>query len=70
MKLVDITSWASSFESKEELSHLISRLVYATTPNSTEVRFPSGSTVFLGGWNCKMSLKVKTKYPPIPQLTF
>lgn len=66
MKLVDVTSWASSFKAKEEL--LISRLVYATTHNSTEVRFPFGSAVFLGGWDRVQNVpKSQNKYP---QLTF
>lgn len=67
MKLVtrdDIASWASSFEAKGELPHLISRLVYTTTPNSTEVRFPSGSAVFLGGWDGIVKCKEDTRFIP------
>lgn len=67
MKLItrdDIARWANSFEAKGELPRLILRLVYATTPNDTEIRFPSGSGVFLGGWDGIVKCKVDTQYIP------
>ncbi|WKD86890.1 hypothetical protein KCTC32516_02270 [Polaribacter huanghezhanensis] len=54
MKLVtrdDIENWASTALSKTDLPYLISKLVRATTPLSTQVNFPSGSTAFTGGWD-------------------
>lgn len=60
----DIARWASEFEAKGELPHLIARLVYATTPNDTEIRFPSGSGVFLGGWDGIVKCKEDTRYIP------
>lgn len=54
MKLVDrndIERWADRFDSKGNFPTLISRLVRATTPLSTQVDFPSGSSAFIGGWD-------------------
>lgn len=54
MKLVDrndIERWAERFDSKGNFPTLISRLVRATTPLSTQVDFPSGSAAFIGGWD-------------------
>lgn len=60
----DIERWASSFEAKGELPHLVARLVYTTTPNNTEIRFPSGSAVFLSGWDGVVNCKEDTRFIP------
>jgi hypothetical protein len=54
MRLVDrndIENWAERVDSKASLPILISRLIRATTPFSTQVDFPSGSAAFIGGWD-------------------
>ena len=67
MKLVtrdDIENWAITALSKTDLPYLISKLVRATTPLSTEVNFPSGSTAFIGGWDGEVICEEKTLYVP------
>jgi len=67
MKLVtrnDIENWAKTAFSKSDLSYLISKLVRATTPSSTQVNFPSGSTAFIGGWDGEVACDEKTAYVP------
>jgi hypothetical protein len=54
MKLIDrndIESWANRFDSKGNFPSLVSRLVRATTPTSTQVDFPSGSAAYTEGWD-------------------
>jgi hypothetical protein len=67
MKLVtrnDIENWASTAFSKTDLPYLISKLVRATTPISTQVNFPSGSTAFIGGWDGEVVCEENTSYVP------
>lgn len=67
MKLVtrdDLDRWARGFEAKGELPHLIAKLVYSTTPNDTEIRLPSGSGIFLPGWDGIVNCKENTRYIP------
>jgi hypothetical protein len=67
MKLVtrnDIENWASTAFSKTDLPYLISKLVRATTPSSTQVNFPSGSTAFIGGWDGEVVCEENTAYVP------
>ncbi len=67
MKLVtrnDIENWAKTAFSKSDLSYLVSKLVRATTPSSTQVDFPSGSTAFIGGWDGQVACDEKTAYVP------
>ncbi len=52
MKLVDrhdIENWAKRHDAKGYFPYLISRLVRATTPQSTIAEFPDGSSTFIGG---------------------
>ena len=46
-----LENWAKRIDSKGDLPYLISRLVRATTPASTQVDFPSGSAAYVGGWD-------------------
>ncbi len=67
MKLVtrdDIERWAERFDSKGTLPLLISRLVRATTPVSTQSDFPSGSAAFIGGWDGITNCEENTAYVP------
>ena len=47
----DIEDWANSFETKGYLPIIIARLVRATTHVSTKINFPSGTGVFISGWD-------------------
>ena len=67
MKLVtrdDIENWADTAFSKSELPYLISMLVRATTPKSTQIDFPSGSATYIGGWDGKVVCHENTPYVP------
>jgi hypothetical protein len=67
MKLItrnDIENWASTAFSKTDFPYLISKLVRATTPTSTQVNFPSGSTAFIGGWDGEVVCEENTAYTP------
>src|SRR5690625_4059173 len=67
MRLVtrnDIENWANTAFSKSDLPYLISKLVRATTPSSTQVNFPSGSTAFIGGWDGEVVCEENTAYVP------
>ncbi len=65
MKLVtrdDIEGWVERFDSKGFFPILMAKLVRATTPKSTQVDFPSGSAVFIGGWDGIVNCEAKTSY--------
>lgn len=67
MKLItrdDIQGWSERFDSKGFFPVLMSKLVRATTPTSTQVDFPSGSGVFIGGWDGVVNCEAKTAYVP------
>lgn len=67
MKLVtrdNIERWAERIDSKGDLPYLISRLVRATTPMSTQVDFPSGSVTYIGGWDGIVNCQEDTPYVP------
>ncbi|MBX2966629.1 MAG: hypothetical protein KF845_10815 [Cyclobacteriaceae bacterium] len=67
MKLVtrnDIENWADTALSKSDMPYLISMLVRATTPKSTQLNFPSGSTAFVGGWDGEVNCQEDTAYVP------
>jgi hypothetical protein len=67
MKLItrdDIEGWVERFDSKGFFPILMSKLVRATTPSSTQVDFPSGSAVFVGGWDGIVNCESKTSYVP------
>lgn len=67
MKLLtrdDIEKWADRANSKFDLPILISKLVRATTPVSTQADFPSGSAAFIGGWDGIVTCEENTQYVP------
>ena len=68
MKLItrdDIENWVERFDAKGFLPILLAKLVRATTPASTQVDFPSGSAVFVGGWDGIVICEANTSYVPI-----
>ena len=67
MKLVtrdDLERWADRVDAKFDLPYLISRLVRATTPASTQADFPSGSAAYVGGWDGVVDCQEDTAYVP------
>lgn len=67
MKLIlrnNIESWAERFDSKGDFPYLISRLVRATTPSSTQANFPSGSAAYIGGWDGEVNCPEDTPFVP------
>ena len=60
----DIERWAETIVSKGDLPYLISRLVRATTPASTQADFPSGSAAYIGGWDGEVTCQEDTPYVP------
>ncbi|HQQ94756.1 MAG TPA: hypothetical protein PLQ93_09390 [Bacteroidia bacterium] len=67
MKLVTrnhLEDWAERVDSKGDLPYLISRLVRATTPVSTQADFPSGSAAYIGGWDGIVICEEETAYVP------
>lgn len=67
MKLVTrnhLEDWANRIDSKGEFPYLISRLVRAITPASTEVDIPSGSAAYIGGWDGVVNCTEDTAYVP------
>ncbi len=67
MKLVtknNLENWADTSFSKAALPYLISRLIRATTPASTKVDIPSGSAIYLGGWDGIVNCETETAYVP------
>jgi len=60
----DIEGYAKRYDAKGYLPYLISRLVRATTPQSTFVEFPDGSSTFVGGWDGVVECEKKTSYVP------
>jgi len=60
----DIESWVERFDAKGFFPILMAKLVRATTPPNTQVDFPSGSAVFIGGWDGVVNCEEKTSYVP------
>ena len=68
MKLItrnDIENWVERNDSKGFFPNLISKLIRATTLPSTQIDFPSGSTVSVGGWDGVVICHAKTAYVPM-----
>jgi len=67
MKLVTrdhLENWAKRNDSKGNLPYLISRLVRATTPQSTQADFPTGSAAYIGGWDGIVVCENDTSFVP------
>ena len=67
MKLVtrdNLERWADTTFSKSDLPYLISRLVRASTPESTKVNIPYGTATYLGGWDSIVDCEKETAYIP------
>lgn len=67
MKLItrnNLEDWARRTDAKSDLPYLISRLVRATTPGSTQADFPSGNATYTGGWDGIVTCEKATAYVP------
>jgi len=60
----DIERWAGTYIAKGDFPYLISKLVRATTPKSTEADFPSGMGAYIGGWDGITISQEKTSFVP------
>ncbi|MBS1595815.1 MAG: hypothetical protein JST90_15995 [Bacteroidetes bacterium] len=47
----DLVNWAKTYPAKSDFPMLIWRLVQVTAPISTKFNFPSGASVYIGGWD-------------------
>ncbi|BDU25132.1 hypothetical protein [Flavobacterium sp. GSB-24] len=61
---VDIESWAKKYEGKGFFPYLISKLVYFSTLPEAQINIPSGSAVFLGGWDGIVYSEEQRPYVP------
>ncbi len=59
-----IENWAPTFYSKGDFPILLSDLVRATTPQSTFIQFPSGSGVYMGGYDGLIRCSEQKEYVP------
>ncbi|KAF2334613.1 hypothetical protein [Flavobacterium nitrogenifigens] len=64
---VDIESWAKKYEGKGFFPYLISKLVYFSTLPDAQINIPSGSAVFLGGWDGIVYSEQQRPYVPAGQ---
>lgn len=60
----EIEAWGRRHEAKGEFPFLISKLIFETTPKSTFFEIPSGSAVFLSGWDGIVQCKEETTFVP------
>lgn len=58
----DIERWGTTFEAKGDFPILIAKLILASTPGSTRLRMPSGSGVFLSGWDGQVLCEKNTHF--------
>jgi hypothetical protein len=61
---VDIEYWAKKYEGKGFFPYLISKLVYFSTLPEAQINIPSGSAVFLGGWDGIVYSEEQRPYVP------
>ncbi|MDY0211228.1 MAG: hypothetical protein RBQ91_07495 [Acholeplasma sp.] len=47
----DIERWGETYAAASDFPKLIAKLILASTPKSTSLRFPSGAAVYLSGWD-------------------
>jgi len=67
MKLIeriDIENWAKLHEAKGFFPYLISKLVYFTTLPEAFINIPSGSAVYIGGWDGEVNSAEERSYIP------
>jgi len=60
----DIELWGKRFDAKGNFPKLIAKLIMETTPKSTYIQVPSGSAVYIQGWDGIVICKEETNYVP------
>jgi hypothetical protein len=60
----DLTSWANRRDCQETLPHLVRKLIRATSNTIQSIKFPSGESVLLGGWDGILEVTEETEYLP------
>ena len=60
----EIEVWGRKFDAKGSFPKLVAKLIIETTPKSTFFQVPSGSAVFIGGWDGIVKCDEETNYVP------
>ena len=60
-----IEVWGQKFDAKGNFPKLVAKLIIETTPKSTFLQVPSGSAVYIGGWDGIVKCAEETNYVPI-----
>lgn len=60
----EIEVWGRLFDAKGNFPKLIAKLIRETTPKSTSLQIPSGSAVYIGGWDGIVVCKEDVGYVP------
>jgi len=60
----DLRSWANRRDCQETLPLLVRKLIRATSKNIQSIKFPSGESVSLGGWDGVLEVQEETEYLP------
>jgi len=60
----DLRSWANRRDCQETLPHLVRKLIRATSNTIQSIKFPSGESVLLGGWDGILEVTEETDYLP------
>ncbi len=58
----DLRSWANRRDCQETLPLLVRKLIRATSNSIQSIKFPSGESVLLGGWDGILEVTEKTEY--------
>jgi hypothetical protein len=61
---IEIETWGKRQETKGEFPLLIAKLIFETTPKSTFFEIPSGSAVFIEGWDGEVRCEENTGFVP------
>jgi len=60
----DLRSWANKRDCQETLPLLVRKLIRATSKTIQSIKFPSGDSVLLGGWDGTLVVTDETDYLP------
>ena len=60
----EISSWANEPDANHQLLELIRRLILATAPELTHLEMPSGSAVWLSGWDGQLMAETGNAWVP------
>lgn len=61
---LDIRNWANRRDCQETLPLLVRKLIRATSNSITNIKFPSGDNILIGGWDGILEVKDETEYLP------